>query len=299
MSKRTKTKRFFAGIGMMLIIVILGYLMVSPWYLSWGATNEEVARSMPGDLEHIGWTRAITINAPPEQIWPWLVQWGQGRGGWYSYDWLENLFQFDIHTADRILPEYQNLAIGDTICMSRTFCPSHVTVLEPNKWLSWQAEDSGRPVWTFTFGLFPSDATHTRLIVRESFGSKFMPPATVFVLGIPDGVMEMKSLHTVKDRAEGIAVSALTTPLEIILWFVPLVVGLIAAMLFANHSDSRKLLMLIIVSAVLLLPLTFLFPPFWLRMVLDLGLIVALVWIIWKPSQAAQLRPSAEAHLPA
>ena len=108
---------------------------------------------------------------------------GQDRGGFYSYDWLENLFGFDIHTADRILREYQSLKVGDPICMSRDFCPSHVTVLEPNRWLSWQAEgEDGDPVWTFTFGLFPVNEAHTRLVVRESFDNTFMPPAAVAAL---------------------------------------------------------------------------------------------------------------------
>lgn len=291
MSKRTKTKRVFAGIGIMLLVLSLGYLAIRPWHLRWGVKTEEVARAMPGDLEHIGWTRAITIDATPEQIWPWLVQWGQGRGGWYSYDWLENLFGFDIHTSDRILPEYQNLKIGDPICMSSSFCTSHVTVLEPNKWLSWQAKDEdGNPVWTFTFGLFSLDAAHTRLIVRESFRSDFMPPAAVFVLEIPDVVMELKMLNTVKSRVEGMTESAFVTPLEIIVWFAALIVGLIAVVLFANRQDWRQPVALIVASVLVLLPITFLFPPLWLRVVLDLSLAAGSIWIVRQPVQTEQLQ---------
>ena len=80
MFKKTQVKRFFTGLGILLLALILGYLVIRPWHLHWGATKEEVSRAMPGDLENIGWTRAITIDATPEQIWPWLVQWGQGRG---------------------------------------------------------------------------------------------------------------------------------------------------------------------------------------------------------------------------
>ena len=297
MSKMSKLKRFFAGLGIMVLVLILGYLAIHPWLLRWGATNEEVARVMPGDLDHIGWTRAITINTTPKQIWPWLVQWGQGRGGWYSYDWLENVFGFDIHTADQILPAYQDLAIGDPICMSRDFCTSHVTVLESNRWLSWQAEDeSGNPVWTFTFGLFPLDATHTRLIVRESFRSAFMPPAAVFVLEIPDVVMEQKALHSVKNRAEGIKESVFVTPLEIIVWFTALIVGLTAVVLFANRNDWKMSLGLLIASVAALLSITFLFPPLWLRVVFDVGLLAALTWIVRQPLQATQAQRSPEAR---
>src|SRR5918995_6084418 len=235
MWKSTKTKRFFAGSGVFLLVLILGYLGINPWLLRWGATDEEVARAMPGDLDHIGWTRAITIDATPEQIWPWLVQWGQGRGGWYSYDWLENVFGFDIHTADQILPEFQNLAVGDPICVAPDFCTNHVTVLEPNHWLSWQAKDEDdSPVWTFTFGLFPVNEAQTRLVVRESFRSDVVPAAAVFALEIPDVVMEQKALHTVKERAEGITSSVFVTALEISVWFVALLVCLIAFVCFVR-----------------------------------------------------------------
>ena len=294
MTERTKSQRFFSGMGILLLVLVLGYLAINPWLLCWGATDEEVTRAMPGDLDHIGWTRGITIDATPEEIWPWLVQWGQGRGGWYSYDWLENLFGFDIHTADRILPEYQDLQIGNPICMARGFCTSHVTVLEPKQWLSWQAKDeAGNPVWTFTFGLFPLDDSHTRLVVRESFRSDFMPPAAVFILGIPDVVMEQKALHTLKNRAEGVTESGLVTLFEIIVWLTALIVGLIAGALFVNRGDW-KFLFLGISSVLVLLALTFLFPPLWLRVMLDLGLIAGLVWITRQTVPLEQFKQAPE-----
>jgi hypothetical protein len=279
MSKNTKTKRFFSGLVIMLLVLILGYLAIRPFHLRWGATTEEVKQAMPGDLEHIGWTRAVTIKATPDEVWPWLVQWGQGRGGWYSYDWLENLFGFDIHTADRILPEYQNLSLGSPICMSRGFCPNHVTVLEPNRWLSWQADDAnGDPVWTFTFGLVPVDGTQTRLIVRESFDNSFMPPAAVVALEIPDVVMELKALNTVKDRAEGIPQLAFTTPLEIVTWLTAFVICISSLVQFTRRSESKASLWLMAASVIVLLPTTFLFLPLWQRDVLDLALLTG-IWV--------------------
>jgi hypothetical protein len=87
---------------------VAGTLILSPvlrpWYNSWGVTEEEAARSLPGDElvpdPRLGYTRAITIQAPPERVWPWLIQIGQGRGGLYSYDGLENLVGCDIHSAE-------------------------------------------------------------------------------------------------------------------------------------------------------------------------------------------------------
>lgn len=295
MSGKTRGRRFFAGLGMMILVLVLGYLAIRSWHLRWGATEEELSRAMPGDLEHIGWTRAITIAAGPQEIWPWLVQWGQGRGGWYSYDWLENLLGFDIHTAERILPEYQNLAVGDAICMAKDVCPSHVTVLEPNRWLSWQAADeSGVPVWTFTFGLFPVDEGHTRLVVRESFDNTFVPPLAVAALEVPDVVMELKALHTVRDRAEGKAPQALIPPLEIILWLLAAGIGIAALFLFSSSRLEREPLILMIASILVLLPITFLFPPLWLRVLFDLALLAGMVWLVRQPRPAgAQLRAGA------
>ena len=283
---KAKLKRFFGGLGLVLLVLILGYLVIYPLHLRWGATAEEVSRAMPDDLNGMRWTRAITVGATPEQIWPWLVQWGQGRGGWYSYDWLENLFGMDIHTADRILPEHQNPAVGDPICMAANACTSFVSVIEPNQYFGWQSSDeNGKPVWNFIFGLYPVDDTHTRLVMRESF-DKAMPSVIPFAIAIPDAVMMQKALTTVKHRAEGLPESVFTTPYEIIVWLAALVIGLIAGVLFINRKDWRKPLAIGVASVIVLLVLTFLFPPLWLRGVLALGLLTGLVWSFRSAAEA-------------
>jgi len=95
------------------------WFVVRPWHLRWGATDAEVARTLPGDElvpdAKISSTHAITIQAAPAEVWPWLLQLGQGRGGFYSYDWIEDAMGLEIRSADRILPEYQELKVGDTI----------------------------------------------------------------------------------------------------------------------------------------------------------------------------------------
>jgi hypothetical protein len=87
-----------------------------PRTLHWGATPEEAEKSLPGDdlIPNAMYvtTRAITVQAPAEAVFPWLVQLGQSRGGFYTYDMLENLFRLDIHSADRIHPEWQDLQAG-------------------------------------------------------------------------------------------------------------------------------------------------------------------------------------------
>lgn len=290
---KSKFARFWGGLGIILLVLLLGYSVIRPLHLRWGATGEDIARSMPDDLAGARWTRAIEIKATPEQIWPWLVQFGQGRGGWYSYDWLENLLGFDIHTADRILTQYQNPQIGDPICMSDSFCPSIVSVVEPHQWFGWQAkDDSGKPIWTFAFGLISIDKGYTRLIVRESFDPTAMPAIATFVLEIPDVVMEQKMLNTLKERAEGQTAWAFTTAYEITVWLTTFAIGIMASVLFIKRRNWQKPLLVGVAALVVLLALTFLFPPLWMRGVLVILLFIGLVWS-WQ--QRADMIPKANA----
>jgi hypothetical protein len=289
---KTKAIRILQGLGIVLLAVVLGVLALRPFYLNWGATAEDRGRAMPGDLSGTRWTRAIIIGATPEQIWPWLVQFGQGRGGWYSYDWLENLLGFDIHTAPGIVPEYQNPQIGEKICMSATFCVSAVSVMEPHQWFGWQArDDTGKPIWSFTFGLFPLDSTHTRLVVRESFDPIDMPVAATTALEIPDAVMVQKMLSTLKERAEGRMGSPLTTVYEIAVWLAACAIGVLAAVLFVARRAGKKALAVGalaagVVAVLVLLALTLVFPPYWLRGVLVIALLGGLAWS-WRQTAKA------------
>ena len=105
--------KIFTGIlGLLLAAVgaIASYvLLIRPWHLRWGSSDEETEMKLPGDdlvqEAKLQATHAVTILAPPSQVWPWLIQIGQGRGGFYSYDWIENMMGLDIHNADNILPE--------------------------------------------------------------------------------------------------------------------------------------------------------------------------------------------------
>lgn len=110
-------------------------LFLRPWRARWGATDAEVKKKLAGDdlLPHPKWgyTHAVTIKASAAEVWTWLVQMGQGRGGFYSYEFLENLVGCDIHNADRIIPEFQNLKVGESIKLHpKASVP--VAIVEPN-----------------------------------------------------------------------------------------------------------------------------------------------------------------------
>jgi hypothetical protein len=117
-------------------VVVAYVFVVRPWHMSWGATADEKGGALPGDdliRQPIAQaTHGITIDAPVADVWPWLVQMGQGRGGFYSYDWLENLFGCDIQNANQILPEFQQLSVGDGVRLHPQAPPLSVVMAEPN-----------------------------------------------------------------------------------------------------------------------------------------------------------------------
>ena len=117
-------------------------------------------------------TGAITVNAPPEDIWPWVVQMGYQRGGLYSYDWLDRLFGFlDRPSETRVLPEFQQLAVGDKIPWDSRGTEMTVELVDPLRALALSMK-IGDFVWIWQFGLYPIDDRRTRFVQR---GSEFVP----------------------------------------------------------------------------------------------------------------------------
>ena len=187
--------------AMMLATVVATYIaLIGPWQRRWGATEEEVRGAMPGDdllpAEAASSTRAITINAPPEMVFPWLLQIGYGRGGWYSYDWIDNDGRPSV---DRILPELQQLAIGDQIVMVPGMGPI-VRAIERDRLLLCGDQASG----TWCIILQPTDRGGCRLLSRWRQQWK-LTPATVPWIAISDPgafLMERKMLKNLKRLAE-------------------------------------------------------------------------------------------------
>jgi hypothetical protein len=176
------------------------------WWLFWGATAEEVDRAMAGDellpepdLES---TRAVAVDAPPEAVWPWLVQMGSGRGGAYTYDWIENLFGLDMHSADEILPQFQNLKPGDALPVGPGGSLLRCAALEPGRALAFHSEKGD---WVWSFGLYP-EGGGTRLVSRNRISTPGAGPVRrmLYRAAMEPGslVMERKMLLGIKRRAE-------------------------------------------------------------------------------------------------
>ena len=190
-----------ATLGGVSLGVYLRY--IRPWQLRWGATDEEVARAMPGDdvVKHptFNATRAVTIQARPEEIWPWLVQIGITRAGWYSYDWLDNLGK---PSAQRILPQFQHVTVGDLVPISPDGKQGQwVKAFEPNQWMLWW-DNKGEVTWYW--GIYPRDDGQTRLITRVRMHYRWLKPSILFSLLVEftDIVMMRKCMLGIKQRAE-------------------------------------------------------------------------------------------------
>jgi hypothetical protein len=184
-------------------LVILGALLpwayaflIRPWHLRWGATDEDFSKPLPGDElvpdPGIESTRAISVNAPVEEVWPWLAQIGQDRGGFYSYEWLENLAGCRMRNADRIHPAWQHREVGE------------IVFLHPATGMKVATFEAGRAIVLEGWGAFvvePIDEESTRVLLRTR-----VPRGAVlyYLLGIeiPHFIMEQRMLKGIKERAE-------------------------------------------------------------------------------------------------
>jgi hypothetical protein len=179
--------------------------LVRPWALRWGATKEEAARPLPGDevvakADYVA-TRAITIDAPPRDVWPWLAQIGSGRAGWYTYDRIDNA---GMPSATEILPELQQLQVGDLIPMvAGKDIGLRVKELEPDRRMLWW-DEQGEYSWEWV--LEPVDG-RTRLIQRLRVTRHPWTRKMLYELVAANGdvVMQRKLLRGIKRRAERLA----------------------------------------------------------------------------------------------
>ena len=173
--------------------------------LTWGATTQEAAAFLPGDelladADGVA-TRAITIDAPRSAVWPWIAQMGPApRGGAYTYDWIENLLGLDMHSADRVMPEFQHLEIGDGFGFGAN--RMSYAIVEPEHVLAIGSADGN---WVWTFILEEQDGK-TRLISRNRFRLPKLKDKLGMIPMEPGSlVMERRMLLGIKQRAERLA----------------------------------------------------------------------------------------------
>jgi hypothetical protein len=200
---------------------VLYFAAIRPRLLGWGASRQEVHQPLAGDdLVTARWqtTRGINISAPPDEVWPWLVQMGYGRGGWYTYDWLERLIGAgdfaEGESAKRVIPELQRLAVGDMVALSpvggltvEVLDRASALVLHYRMSLltAQPASERDRAVsdWTWAFVLTSVDQTSCRLLVRvrANYRPPWLRPFLPFLLEPVHFMMERKMLRTIEGRA--------------------------------------------------------------------------------------------------
>jgi hypothetical protein len=201
--------RALALLSVLLLIATAYVSLCRPYQLHWGATAAEIERSMPGDELNTDpsflATRAITIDALPEEVWPWLLQMGYGRAGFYGYDLLENVGSPEgLRSADEIIPRFQKFVVGDEVPISAVATMTFHSI-EPNRYLIWLGSDTPNP-GAFTWAAYPLDGDRTRLVSRIRWTYY---PTSVKLIALQlftefaDHMALRKILQGIKQRVEG------------------------------------------------------------------------------------------------
>jgi hypothetical protein len=268
------------------------YLVVyRPLQLRWGATAEEAACRMPGDQIQprpiFNATRALTIDAPPEKAWPWLVQIGYKRAGWYSnLDWLDN---DGIPSATRIIPALQRLNPGDPLPVWRDIT-QRVVELEPDRYLL-TSSLSGTDSWLWA--LVPVDARHTRLIWRMR-SAPYAWTSPLFLVrqlatDLGDFVVVRNILLGIKERTEGRPIGSLAaSTTDVVFWLMAFAAFLVALAALSLRRDWRRPLTAVGTTCVATLVLVFSLPARLVSAVVVIGVNAALWWLLAPRVQAGE-----------
>jgi hypothetical protein len=297
MSARTKIVRLLAGTLLVIAIVVATFALLPHWTRTWGATAAEVERTLPGDelMERApgDWTHGATIDAPAEEVWPWIAQIGDDRGGFYSYTFIENLLMGEevYHNAERILPQFQNPQPGEGLVMDSL----QVYEVEPGKWLlAAQTSQAADFDWVWLWHAEPVGMKQTRLLIRSAMRlpAEASNPVVSTVVELGGFVMERRMIEGLKLRAEGGTEPAAVEAIEIALWMAALVAGLGAAVLFLTRPAWPAPLLLGLAALFTLIWFTFWQPALWLRLVLDVALFV----LLWRAARSTRRLAGAQRH---
>jgi hypothetical protein len=289
-------RRTFALVLAVAALFTLFVLAVRPWYLSWGATPDELRRTLPGDeiiagaREEDTVTRAITIRAPLARVWAWVAQLGQDRGGFYSYALLENLVGCEMENAERIRPEWQSWRLGDKLWMypeHKAGGMGHALLLsyQPGHALGFATRLVGTKAdapydGSWSFVVEPLDDRTTRLIVRSRAGGArafFGAAFDHFVFEPVHFVMERKMLKGIQARAEGKRVSEAADVTQVAAWTAMFGLMIAAVVLVFRRARWGQPLLVFVAAAVAFQYMTLRQPsPF-----VSAALVIAVAVALW------------------
>jgi hypothetical protein len=228
-------------------VAAFGYFGIyRPLQLRWGATAEEVGRPMPGDAIQpkaiFDATRAITIAASPEKIWPWLIQIGYRRAGWYGYDWVDN---DGIPSSDKIEPELQSLKVGDTLPIWRQL-NFPVLAVAQNHYVVFASTDRRE---SMTLALYPAANGDTRLVWRIRLGKYQWTSKFIFgqlLTELADFIAVRQALDGIKARAEGSYRHTKAPYVELFAWFMMFLAFVVALVMSVVRKECVGFLLLAI-----------------------------------------------------
>jgi hypothetical protein len=282
MTARSQIFRFIVGVPIVALILVAAFIVLAPFIHTWGATDEEINHTYPGDEltpnPVLRWTHGITIHAPVSETWKWVIQMGESRGGYYSYTFIENLIAGSTLyiNADHIIEEFQNPPIGQEMIGGMLSIQSY----EKEHYLlaSSEIDELG---WTWLWFLSPTEDGQTRLVVRmniEPEKSLSIPAPAMWIMDAGGFVMEQNMLQGIKLRAEGGREFRFIEVIEIAIWLVTLLIGLIAAWLFITQPKWPLPFSTGIDVIIVLIVFTFVQPAIWIRLLLMLVLLAELGW---------------------
>jgi hypothetical protein len=297
MNPRTRILRFLSGLGLALVVLWIGFSIVRANIPSWGATPAEVSQSLPGDevlpAAPSAWVNAVTIAAAPEEVWPWLIQMGDSRGGFYSFMFIERAMmrafgfsateaQVFYQNADRVHADWQNPPLQQGMIVDYVAIRDY----KPGKYLLASATEKFAGMgWTWLWYISPTADGRTRLVVHlrtqppaSESPNPVMDAVVSAVVDLGGFVMEKNMLDGIKIRAEGSGEPAWGETFEIAVWLFGLALGAASAVMYITRRAWQLPLAIGLLSIVILLSFTYLQPALWLRGAADLLLLGGVIY---------------------
>ena len=288
MSLTTRLLRLAGGVALVVALLAAGFALAFDASMKWGATPAEVTAGLPGDAllpdPDVQWTNATTINATPAQVWPWIAQIADNKGGFYSFTWIEDRvgsltgsadYKVNYTNANAINPAWQNPQPGDPMIQGLL----KVAEVRTGEYLLAESEIPESFGWTWLFSVEDAGEGRTRLINRSRISGSAAPnPVLNVTLGLGGSIMNRRMMNGLKAHPEGWVEPAYMEGLEMALWFAALLIGLAAAVLYLARRRWAPSLLIAALSVVVILVLTFVQPAMWLRVAMIVGLAAGLVW---------------------